>query len=199
MKQLLFILFFLPSIAYSQYLGVKLGFTNSNIPDHGMQRLTALNAGVYFQYGKDKFKVTVEPSINSKGFSFNGTITDNNGIPIYDSRINYRIKYFELPLTFGYYPVNKKVLFGINGGFAPCILINSYNGFKYGSMALGTPEIRKLNIDVFLGTVLGYNITEKLNASVNIKYGTSLGSTYNDNKNYLYNFLNCFFTVTHRI
>ncbi len=198
MKQLLFIFFLFPTVVYSQYIGVKLGFTNSNIPDHGMERLMAANAGVYFMYGKEKFKVTVEPSINSKGFSINGDITDNSGNPITTGRLKYSLKYFELPLSFGYYPVNKKVLFGINGGFAPCIHINTYNDFKYSSM-LNTPKVRPLNIDVFLGAIVGYNITEKINASVNIRYGSSLGSTYINNNNYLYNFLNCFFTVSHRI
>jgi hypothetical protein len=195
MKKLLFIILLFPSVAYSQYLGVKVGFTNSNIPDHGMQRLTALNAGLYYMYGKGKFKVTAEPSINTKGFSFKGTITDNSGQPIMDGRFNYRFQYFELPLSFGYYPVNKKALLGFNGGFAPVIFLKTYNDLS----GTSSNNVRPLNIDVFLGAIVGYNITEKINTSVNIRYGTSLGSTYNDNKNYLYNFLNCFLTVTHRI
>jgi len=195
MKSLFFILAILPLSVFSQSISLKGGVSVSHINAPDSKQLVGPNFGIIYTRTLNQFQISIEPSFNQKGYSYDIIFTDINGSPLRSERVRTKLNYLDIPITFGWVPVNDKWIFGIHSGFTPAILLSA--NYKSASSSGSFNDTRPINLDFILGAKGGIKFNEHIFLALNVRYGVGLISIFESTAN-KYRYFSSFMEVGYK-
>lgn len=192
MKKILYIIFFIPIVSFGQSsLGIKAGvsFSNADSPKPEYSTKIGPNIGFIYSLTLNNLQFTVEPSFNQKRIAYHSEHTIPN------EKYLIILNYFELPITVGWMPFTKKILFGVNGGLAPTWALSGKA--KDSSSSHVYTDLRRPNLDYIIGAKTGYRINDKSYVILNLRYGLQIFG-YGKEHVFRYSYITAFFELGHR-